>query len=785
MSNSGGGGRTGRGSGGGGSGGGSGRVMIPETVRKTILSIRETTGRQHSDEDIYSVLKDCAMDPNETAQKLLYLDTFHEVKSKRDRRKEISSTQSRGARGGRGNNYANHIHPDTMGRKIAAPRRENGVNHTKEKGYPPSFPVMQNTISNPVIKETKASAVMPNGSLTLPNGGSTLGRGPQSPTKEAVNITIDSSVIDAKKPGKTSIFPTVPLSPLNQTSECVVQVQQGKTAPILNHLPTPKSASVSGVNSSTSDPVLAPSMAWHTGTMAAIKREVGSRQGDAGHNYLQGYKPVSPDVSPKLLKNEKAGSTIAPSGKPEKVSSKMQSTEKNELSRTLQPPLSTDDSSLAVRPGSSDNHASQDSVLPLAVVSSEESQAEDSSLMSSEQSVPNGHVIFPNHFKVPEALKSGLSFGSFETNSGVGSNGNDNSYDVNSADSVELSHGTDETAREASLSQSASSIVQVDYPDQPESPQEVCDESGKSDGHVAPNVDTNSDKPIQETMPILEGHHNPAVHFPPNYGFGFIPHMQGGHYVHYEGHEIQSENPTASSGPSPSLSPTPAQNSIAASPHPLLFRPPYPPSYFPYGYFNPYFLPAMHQFLSHNGIAQQPSTGNPYLTQAAPTPGVKFPLPQFKPGTSNGNSTPIGIQGLYGSYGTSPIGFNPGPAVTAGSAVSNEDLTASQLKENQIYTTGALNDVSAWISPPGPDMSNLHLNPMYHLTPQGQHLAFSHVQPGHSPYPGIYPQMQTMGAPPTVMQQSQPMSVTAETVGPPSGAYQQAQLAQMNWNSSY
>ncbi|XWS51708.1 hypothetical protein CRYUN_Cryun11dG0006900 [Craigia yunnanensis] len=62
---------------GGGGGGGDGAegsgVSIPDNVKKTIQSIREITGKQHSDEEIYAVLKECSMDPNETAQKLLYL----------------------------------------------------------------------------------------------------------------------------------------------------------------------------------------------------------------------------------------------------------------------------------------------------------------------------------------------------------------------------------------------------------------------------------------------------------------------------------------------------------------------------------------------------------------------------------------------------------------------------------------------------------------------------------------------------------------------------------------
>ena len=46
------------------------RVSIPNNVRKTIQNIKEITGN-HSEDEIYAMLKDCSMDPNETAQKLL------------------------------------------------------------------------------------------------------------------------------------------------------------------------------------------------------------------------------------------------------------------------------------------------------------------------------------------------------------------------------------------------------------------------------------------------------------------------------------------------------------------------------------------------------------------------------------------------------------------------------------------------------------------------------------------------------------------------------------------
>ena len=57
------------------SGGGS-RVLIPNNVRRMIQDIKEIAGK-HSDDDIYAMLKDCNMDPNETAQKLLYIGRYH------------------------------------------------------------------------------------------------------------------------------------------------------------------------------------------------------------------------------------------------------------------------------------------------------------------------------------------------------------------------------------------------------------------------------------------------------------------------------------------------------------------------------------------------------------------------------------------------------------------------------------------------------------------------------------------------------------------------------------
>ncbi|KAG2610230.1 hypothetical protein PVAP13_4KG175200 [Panicum virgatum] len=84
---------------GGGARGGSdraGAAHSPTTttaIQSTIQSIKEVVGG-HSDADILDTLRESNMDPNETAQKLLNQDPFHEVKRKRDKKKESSGQKS-------------------------------------------------------------------------------------------------------------------------------------------------------------------------------------------------------------------------------------------------------------------------------------------------------------------------------------------------------------------------------------------------------------------------------------------------------------------------------------------------------------------------------------------------------------------------------------------------------------------------------------------------------------------------------------------------------------------
>ncbi|XVF16805.1 hypothetical protein REPUB_Repub10bG0063800 [Reevesia pubescens] len=77
-----------------GSGGGGGsRGQIPASMKKLVQNLKDIANNNCTDSEIYAVLKDCNMDPNDAVQRLLSQDGFHEVKSRRERRKEMKDTK--------------------------------------------------------------------------------------------------------------------------------------------------------------------------------------------------------------------------------------------------------------------------------------------------------------------------------------------------------------------------------------------------------------------------------------------------------------------------------------------------------------------------------------------------------------------------------------------------------------------------------------------------------------------------------------------------------------------
>ncbi|XP_052306515.1 uncharacterized protein LOC7480725 isoform X5 [Populus trichocarpa] len=76
-----------------------GVMQIPGASKKVVQNIKEIVNKNCTDAEIYSVLCDFNMDADAAVQNLLNQDPFHQVKSKRERRKEMKETQESMARG--------------------------------------------------------------------------------------------------------------------------------------------------------------------------------------------------------------------------------------------------------------------------------------------------------------------------------------------------------------------------------------------------------------------------------------------------------------------------------------------------------------------------------------------------------------------------------------------------------------------------------------------------------------------------------------------------------------
>ncbi|GKV36485.1 hypothetical protein SLEP1_g44611 [Rubroshorea leprosula] len=734
-----------------GRGGEAFRVLIPENAKKTIQNIREITGKKHSDEEIYAVLKECDMDPNDTAQKLFYLDTFHEVKSKkRDCRKETAGMQGRGTRGARGNHSNNTLSDFGAGRNTSA-RRENGTNHITDSGSIP-LPVSQRGKRNAVSYMKKSPTAVPNGRSNL-SDGSLIPGGVSKGTKDAAPINVKTSATAAV---------VADVLPVKESSNSVsyhtlASLVGDQEKPLTSSNQTSTSATVSSINLSASDLAFPPSLPHHSGAVGTIKYEEVEQQQEATEvNHIQGNIAISNDQNLNHSRKDP--------GKP-KAAEQIDSSVHLEHS----PPqgITSEISIVTVK----DN-----SKLPPTVTSDDQ------------------HVIFPAHFQVSEALKNGLTFGSFDPSFGLGMMYNNvTNSETNSACAVESSQGSDETAEELSPSnQSVSSALQGDTSEEPQPP--VFEEVPESDSSIPSTADLKNIQSNKEIKLQVENDQGLNVQNAPSYNLGFMQPLSTSNFVQCDGSESQIHGVSRFShfvngnAPAPSGSSTPpVSSSVVAPPQAVpFFRQPFP--HFPY-YLSPFLMSPMHQFLSPGGgLPQQPSTGNVYLPPGAPPSGVKIPLPQFKPGANAGNVTHVTIPSGYGSYNTPPVGFNPVPTATSGGSTSKEDLAASQLKENNVNATGTPSDGPAlWMPTPGQDLSNLTLGSLYNFSLHGQHVAFSHAQAGHGSFAGLYQTPQTMAAPSNfnpLLQQSQPVAAAAEPMGPIT-AYQQPQLAQLNWNTNY
>ncbi|KAH8962528.1 hypothetical protein BDL97_05G106300 [Sphagnum fallax] len=314
-------------------------VQIPASALKVVQSLKEIV--RNTDDEIYSMLKICNMDLNETVQRLLNDDNFHEVKRKRDKKKESAAHKDAvefkgrpGSRGdstrpgwsgiGRGASPFYHQSHGGRGKPFAA--REIGIHPSKR--VPSSVPALanlgtQNLQSSVVPASLQAESSINDRSEGLPNGNSSYAQPP--PVSQAAWDKGHTTMVDILKSEATlPPLPVVVQSPTPTPNSGLALETASDPAPGSASPPRPATgttpvqqpvgysvemplmtlAQSSGFYSSSTDSVIHPLLVPHTqGAQGGFKQgigKVGAQQsiGDQPFNSLtMEVSPVSTSLS--------------------------------------------------------------------------------------------------------------------------------------------------------------------------------------------------------------------------------------------------------------------------------------------------------------------------------------------------------------------------------------------------------------------------------------------------------------------------------------------------------
>ncbi|XP_024968360.1 uncharacterized protein LOC112507860 isoform X1 [Cynara cardunculus var. scolymus] len=499
-----------------------------------------------------------------------YTDPFHEVKRKRDRKKENLNKEStepkwrpgmqgRGNRGGRGNYSSRHSSNDAGGGRTSLSAKENGINHGAEDRTNPSMPQGQKN------KETFAVS---SSSRAVADGSSDI-----ISENTSVVSAVHSSVGSDKKPSEVTQLP-----PIEASKSTTVALGSGSAhGPLIsssNYASASKTPSPSpGVYLSDSDPILMPSQdsRFPVGT---IRREVGSQR-----------TPVEQiHETPLEIKSIASGSEGGNSSMQGKAPNELQEVGKNLLLESPRPGTSSHVSFSIARPSSNYNNRLQQAIgqqkvgpgmewkpkptnpiLAQGTVSSESikvpavsvkghtpTPSASSNLDSKDATSElerkleeshisdDQHVIIPNHLHVPEAEKLGFCFGSFDASFGLNASSTSNGPVTDK--SSEASEEVDESIEQQSRTQNALATAdERDRPDRPTSFGNVP-ENLPAEGDVSSNAAPEYRESKQETSLPTSGHQYPVVHTSPNFSFGFMPPMIGSQLTSFENNESQSRD---------------------------------------------------------------------------------------------------------------------------------------------------------------------------------------------------------------------------------------------------
>ncbi|XP_010917133.1 uncharacterized protein [Elaeis guineensis] len=425
-------------------------VSVP--IRKTIQSIKEIVGNQ-SDTDIYAMLKETNMDPNETAQKLLNQDPFHEVKRKRDKKKEHTGYKGSGDTNKRIEHNVQWTKSHTSGDRNA---RRGGFTRKPAPGIRQEFRIVRdNRVNQSASADVKPESIQHSASGGEQVVSDVLEKSSAwVPTHQkniaAKNSDGDISTSSGNEPHHSEAFhakdagsggshrPLLPQETQPKTSASEAQKEAHDNSKSQSKLTSTNS--VIGLYWSSSDPVHVPSDSRSAGTIGTIRREVGAvGVQKQSSNYRTTHSSVSHSfISVPSLPTKSSIQSAAVSKSNQLIQTPpsehvLSSTSfsrsfsaSQHHSRLYQQPAGHQkamQSNLEWKPKSSQKAPA---VRPSVIETSSSSPHADGSGSSNPVDVPGlseklsrvhiletQHVIMPLHLRVPESEHTRLTFGSF------------------------------------------------------------------------------------------------------------------------------------------------------------------------------------------------------------------------------------------------------------------------------------------------------------------------------------------------------------------------------------
>ncbi|PIN20358.1 hypothetical protein CDL12_06949 [Handroanthus impetiginosus] len=538
----------------------SGRVSIPSSVKKTIDDIKEIIGQKHSEDEIYAMLKECSMDPNETAQKLLLLDTFHEVKKKRDRRKENLNKEPAESRWKPGS----QAQANRVGRRNYSSRRGS---HGAGGGRSLSAVTESSTryVSEKLVSKAPlatAQDVKKNRASSVARPTTDISYGPSGVSWQSINSLSENHTATGlvNQPNETGLSSITKLEePLSFSSA----LDSNESLDALGTRDMQHNEMLGTNNSAisipsapailSSDPVLLPSQNLPLpSSMGAARDEVGNQ-----HTPVELIEDNPTDRKSDSPLQQKMPNDFQGVGKTQYLGSlqtafsaigvasvSSPSTNYNGWSQVIGPqnvgpgkewkPKSTDPSD-----GQGANTAASSEVSTISVGSHPEMQhtilekaTPELQRNLEELNISSGqHVIIPNHLQVPEVGKLGFYFGSFDGSFGLDTAHNGSIERDKSTLLSESSEATDEPANEN---------TETKHPDHVRSPSQGPEHFSSSEVEVSSSITPEYGEFRQEVAP--GSHQHPVVETSSNYNYDLMPSVLSGQLTPFESLESQAHD---------------------------------------------------------------------------------------------------------------------------------------------------------------------------------------------------------------------------------------------------